>query len=144
MTPAERASLDAAYRATRYVVPALQLVLRIGRSHPDLDAVLQQHGVVAWAFVSAANPRSVALCEHENRARHQNLLDALVAQGLTHFDGLGEPADRNWAPELSVLVLDLSQDAARCLGCQFDQSAVVWGEYGAVAELCWCECVVGA
>ncbi|MBM3115699.1 DUF3293 domain-containing protein [Jeongeupia naejangsanensis] len=139
MDAAERQRLDAAYRATRYVVPALRLGLRIGRHHSDLDAVLLQYGVVAWAFVSAANPRSVALCEHENRARHQNLLDALRWCSLVCFEGAGEPLLPGWAPEPSVLVLGLSQADAVRLGCEFDQHAVVCGVLSSPAVLCWCD-----
>ncbi|AOX99252.1 DUF3293 domain-containing protein [Jeongeupia sp. USM3] len=143
MDAVERQRLEAAYRATRYVVPALQLGLRIGRRHPDLDAVLQQHGVVAWAFVSAANPRSVALCEHENRARHQNLTDTLAQCGVTWFDGIGEPLDAGWAPESSALVLGVSAERATQLGHDFDQYAVVFGELGGAAQLLWCVPVMG-
>ncbi|GHD70046.1 DUF3293 domain-containing protein [Jeongeupia chitinilytica] len=139
MDAAERQRLEAAYRATRYVVPELHLSLRIGRHHPDLDAVLHQHGVVAWAFVSAANPRSVALCEYENRARHQNLLETLHRRGFVCFDGLGEPLLAGWTPEPSVLVLGLSQDEAIRLGRDFDQHAVVHGALQGAALLCWCD-----
>ncbi|WP_432720389.1 DUF3293 domain-containing protein [Jeongeupia wiesaeckerbachi] len=139
MNQAERQRLDAAYRATRYVVPALGLSLRIGLHHPDLDAVLLQHGVVAWAFVSAANPRSVALCEYENRARHQNLLDLLRHRGLVCFEGAGEPLQPGWAPEPSALVLGVSQAGALRLGRDFDQHAVVQGALNGPATLCWCD-----
>ncbi|WP_035055524.1 DUF3293 domain-containing protein [Andreprevotia chitinilytica] len=137
MHSADIQSLEAAYRATRYTVPSLGLVVRIGELHPDMDALLNREGVPGWAFVSAANPRSGALCENENLARHQNLLDQLAASSYVYFEGLGEPATADWTPELSVLILDIERDAALDIARSYEQNAIVYGPPGHEAELLW-------
>ncbi|KAF0811681.1 hypothetical protein IGB42_03839 [Andreprevotia sp. IGB-42] len=137
MPPAISPELAAAYRATRYTVAALGLVLRIGQRHPDLDALLTRRQFDGWAFVAAANPYSGALCEQENRARHQNLLEALATGQHVFFEGMGEPVGSDWQPELSVLILGISRDDALALARYFEQNALVYGRVGDMAELVW-------
>ena len=52
---AQRATLERAYLATAFVAdaPGGCIEIRIGRRHPDLDALLAGHGADAWAFVTA-------------------------------------------------------------------------------------------
>ncbi|SMC22248.1 Protein of unknown function [Andreprevotia lacus DSM 23236] len=135
LDPVRKAELERAYRATRYCVPALQLVLRIGEHSPALDALLRDNGLESWAFISAANPYSGVLCDYENRARHQNLLDALVGQPF--WEGSGEPDSPGWLPEPSVLVLGIARDAALVLAQRFEQNAIVSGKLGEAAALIW-------
>ncbi|GGP19260.1 DUF3293 domain-containing protein [Silvimonas iriomotensis] len=133
------AALNAAYMATRYVVPALGLTLRVGQHSPELDAVLRQHDAHGWMFISACNPYSRAvLCQHENLARHQNLLDALNTAGLVFFEGFGEGDDGQWPAEPSALVLAVDAPAAAAWGQRFEQNAVLSGTLGGAAGLLWC------
>lgn len=136
---AATAAFEAAYRATRYVVPVLGLTLRVGQSHSDLDTVLRQHSATSWMFISACNPWSAAaLCRYENLALHQNLLDAIRAAGLTLFEGVGEADDGQWPAESSVLVLGVDEVIARAWGERFAQNAVLFGRTDEKAQLLWC------
>lgn len=136
---AAKAAFEAAYRATRYVVPVLGLTLRVGQTHPDLDTVLRQHSATSWMFISACNPWSAAaLCRYENLALHQSLLDAIRTAGLTLFEGVGEADDGQWQAEPSALVLGVDEAAARQWGERFSQNAVLFGRVGESAQLLWC------
>ncbi|MBB5190465.1 hypothetical protein HNQ50_001187 [Silvimonas terrae] len=133
------AALNAAYMATRYVIPALGLTLRVGQTSPELDALLRQRHMQGWMFISACNPGSQAvLCQHENLARHQNLLDALKAAQFTFFEGYGEGDDGLWPAEPSALVLGVDESAARMWGQRFEQNAVLFGVQGGAVQLLWC------
>ncbi|GGP24238.1 DUF3293 domain-containing protein [Silvimonas amylolytica] len=133
------AALHAAYVATRYVAPESGLTLRVGQTSPELDTLLRQRGMHNWMFISACNPYSQAvLCQHENLARHQNLLDALKSAGLVLYEGYGEGNDGQWPAEPSALVLGVNESAAIHWGRRYEQNAVLFGECGHAARLLWC------
>ncbi len=133
------AALNAAYVATRYVIPALGLTLRVGQTSSELSTLLRQHRVQGWMFISACNPGSQAvLCQHENLARHQNLLDALKAAQFIFFEGYGAGDDGQWPAEPSALVLDVNETTASAWGQRFDQNAVLFGDLDGVIQLLWC------
>lgn len=128
-----------AYRATRYRVPALGCCIRVGDLQPVVDSALSRLGMTSWAVISACNPYSAAqLCAHENLARHQNLIDALHAQGFRPVEALGEPDEPGWQPEPSLWVPGIDQLAACEWGQRFEQNAVVFGRFGESASLVWC------
>lgn len=137
---ARRATLERAYEATAFVAdaPGGRIEIRIGRRHPDLDALLAGRGVHAWAFVTAWNPASRLLPDAENAVRQQRLRDDLAALRLTSFPGRGVPDRGDWPPEASVLVLGLAEDDARRIGRKHGQNAVVIGACGEAARLVWC------
>src|SRR5262245_40440812 len=75
---AERARLDAAYRATRYLAecpeaPGGRLEIRIDALHPQLDAWLDRVGVSCWSYLSAENPGSQARSAADNAQRTASL-----------------------------------------------------------------------
>jgi hypothetical protein len=60
------------------------------------------------------------------------------ACGMTVFTGRGKPDRGDWIAEESLLILGLDAVGAAALGAAFEQSAVVTGRLGGVAELRWC------
>lgn len=134
------ADLMQAYLNTQFRVetPAGQFTIRIGATSPPLDALLEQHGVRTWAFITAWNPGSRALSDAENHARHAALQFRLEALGLTVLPGIGEGPDGSWPPEESVLVLDIDRTTARDIGSEFGQNAIVVGSSHEPAELLIC------
>jgi hypothetical protein len=135
----EPTALARAYLDTAYCVdhPAGQFSLRIGEPCAALEALLREHGVTAWAFVTACNPRSQPLPPAENAARHAQLLAHVRAAGWTAFAGRGMADSGGWTEE-SLLILGMNDVAAVNLGLAFGQNAVVVGETGAVPRLRWC------
>ncbi len=131
--------LDAAYRATAYQVdgPAGRFTLRIGRVSAEADTLLTQHGVSCWAFVTACNPGSVLLPPETNAMRHAHLVAEVAQRGWPSYPGLGVGDDASWHPEVSLFILGVSEADARALGRSFGQNAVVCGDHGDLARLCW-------
>lgn len=137
----ERARLLPFYLATTYraAAPAGPIDLRIGQPSPALDRLLESLGARTWAFISAANPRSQALPEPENAARHGAFRALVEQRGLRFFAGEGIPDEAGWVAEPSLLIPGLPLDQALELATSFGQNAIVWGERGTPARLAWCE-----
>ncbi|MFT5176580.1 MAG: hypothetical protein ACI8W7_004776 [Gammaproteobacteria bacterium] len=119
-------SLIEAYRAARYEVDVRGKVLVIGLGQPlpaALDAYLLAHDIAIAAFLSAANPRSMALPDQQNSRRHTALLAALSTLGLSWLDANGCDATGQWPSEPSVLALGIERQQAMHIAEQFEQNA---------------------
>jgi hypothetical protein len=112
----------AAYRATIYEIGGIRL--RIGEVNDAVASLLRAARVTTAAIVTAYNPESVALCEAENRAAHENLIHATAAYD-TRSTCATDPTGA-WPPEPGLLVLGITADAAMALGRTFRQNAIVW------------------
>jgi hypothetical protein len=140
MSDARRAALHEAFKATGYVVHAHPLVggrkhvLRVGASHPDLDAALSARGFTCWAFLTAWNPHAKPRPRHVNLRRQRALVALLDARDLQHLPAVGVAEDRSWSEE-SLFVPGLSREEALRIGRLFDQEAVLWGRVDGAAEL---------
>ena len=134
LPPGLSPALAAAYTATDYVVPQLELTLRVGEACPALDAHLAKLTTKTACFISAANPQSRRLSAHQNRQANRQLqaqLRASCQRGVFHGEGRGR--DGEWPPEQSFLVLGLSQKRATELAIAFQQNAYLW--YDSTATL---------
>ena len=125
------------YLDTKYVAdlgPGLKVTIRIGEVCPELDAFLLTHNVTYWSFLTASNPRSIALAEAENNASNARLRSDLTSLGLEIFDGKGIARGGGWC-EKSFLVLGLGKQEGLNLANEYGQLAFVFGSLGEAAEL---------
>ncbi|MEK8051968.1 DUF3293 domain-containing protein [Ideonella sp. DXS22W] len=132
------AALIQAYRETHYEVrPAdtAAFTLHIDQPCAGLRAAHQRHGVACSAFITACNPYSQALDDAANAARQAALLAKLEAQGRRTDAGQGRHPANGWPAEPSLLVYGLGLEAARALGRQLEQNAIVWCGADAVPRL---------
>jgi len=131
----EPATLNA-YRETEYRVFApVPFVLRIDDPSEALLAQHKKHGVECSAFITACNPFSEQASDEAN-ARHQARLAFCLAQRGLKFDhGIGQHPTNGWPGEPSFLVYGLALQAARRLGMECLQSAIVWSGADAVPQL---------
>src|SRR5262245_46636383 len=120
-----------AYEQALYALDAGP-VLRIGVQDPELDHLLDMHGAVTAAFVTAANPRGEARPTVENAAAMAALRASLEWPGLA---GEGRDPAGRWSPEPSVLVLGIPRPQAEALGRRLEQNAIVFVEKGGAPEL---------
>jgi hypothetical protein len=88
--------------------------------------------------LTAYNPASRKLDKEENVRRQRELIDAVRDRGLAFLEGEGIGADTRWPAEPSILILGIESDAARALGRQFGQLAIVVGRAGQPARLVAC------
>ncbi len=125
-----------AYLETDYRVEAdAPLTLRIGVANPALSTLHHAHRVESSAFITACNPFSQAFDSAVNAQRQAALVLELRARKLRFIDGIGLHPSNRWPAEPSQLVLGVSLDAAKELGVQQEQNAIVWCGRDAVPEL---------
>lgn len=130
------AELLAAYLETDYRVGGdAPFVLRIGEESPALKQLHARHGVTASAFITAANPRSQPCSAAFNASRQQQLATELRQRQLAFIEGKGAHPGNGWPPEASYLILGLGLAAARALGEQWEQNAILFCAQDATPRL---------
>lgn len=102
--------------------------IRIGEFNPDIDKLLEKYRGKSWAFITAYNPYSKKLTEKENKIRHDKLLNEL--RDYKTLPGAGKPDNNKWEPEISVLVIDISEQIIDYFAGKYQQKAVVKGKIG--------------
>lgn len=135
-----RETLDLAYRATSYVASepgGQEIRIRVGEESPDLNSLLQAHGVTSCAFLTPCNPRSEPLSDGVNAARLAALRAEMEARGFPYWEGMGVGEGTGWPPEPSLLVFGISRSEAIEMAVRYEQYAFVFGELGGCAELVW-------
>lgn len=120
-------SIVQAYLETEFRVQRDQpFTLKIGSVSDDL---LEEHAsrrVGCSAFLTACNPYSRLLDDAQNRQRQCELAEELSRRSLTFLPGVGQHPSNAWAGEESYLVFGLNLQAAKVLGQQLEQNAIVW------------------
>ena len=111
---------------TIYPAAGENLVFKINKTNATLDLFLQQQHAIAFALLTAWNPRSQLLTVAENRRRNQ-LLRTDVQRYRT-FAAAGVPAaGEDWEPETSFFILNITPDEALLLARKYEQNAFVYG-----------------
>lgn len=100
--------------------------LRVGAISPELAAAHRAQQVTSSAFISACNPFSQLLDEATNAARHVALERQLCQSGLCCLPGVGQHPAKQWPGEASLLVFGITLKAAKTVGNQWEQNAIIW------------------
>ncbi len=125
-----------AHRQTEYrFCGEPKFTLRIDQPSPELLELQQAHRVEGSAFVTAFNPYSQPTDLGVNEQRQLALVRQLRAAGYTVFPGIGQHPSNDWPGEHSCLVLGLDRDAAKGLGAELEQNAIVWSGPDGIPEL---------
>lgn len=138
MSDESRKALAESYMRAEYwveVEPAW--CLHVGQRSSPLDALLTERGAQAWALITAHNPRSQRLPDHENAQRAQALAAAVRRLGYFALRTRARDKSGQWPDEQGLLVLDIRPAEAVELGRRFDQNAILVGRRGAAVELRW-------
>jgi uncharacterized protein DUF3293 len=132
--------LWSAYESTIFCakVDGVTINIEPGRHNSTLDGILESRAVTTWAFITAWNPSSRLLTPEENASRQNRLEADINGLGYEMFTGVGQPAEGNWLPEQSVLILGISKEDAIALGGKYGQLAIVVGQYRQAATLVRC------
>jgi len=125
-----------AYQETDYRVHGDEpFSLTIGKSCPALAAAHKRHRVDCSAYITACNPFSQILDDQVNAERHTGLGLELCQRSLTSIKGIGQHPSNRWPGEASYLIFGLSLEAAKAIGTQLEQNAIVWAGADAVPQL---------
>lgn len=125
-----------AYLETEYLVLGKSpFTLRIGQASAELLAFHRLHGAQCSSFLTAFNPFSQQVDDAVNASRQADLAKELKLRGLAFVEGVGQHPSGNWPGEESFLVLGLKLEAAKLLGRQLEQNALVWADDDAVPQL---------
>lgn len=119
-----------AYLQTDYCfkVDDKEICINIGVKNQDLDNLLEKLNASQWIFITAYNPMSEKYSDQENQNRQNNLIEDIKNQKLKYFFGEGRGQDKNWAPEQSLLVIDIKDQDTLVLIKKYNQKAIVKGE----------------
>jgi hypothetical protein len=125
-----------AYQETQYRVQSdTPFTLQIGVVNDALLDTHKLHRVDCSAFLTACNPYSQIASACDNYVRQHQLANELARRCLRYFPGMGQHPSNEWPGEESFLVLGLNLEAAKKLGEQFGQNAIVWCGATGLAEL---------
>lgn len=126
-----------AYRQAQYRVRGTDgnFDLRIDRPSPDLKALYGAMDVGSAAFLTAYNPLGSAHASEANERAQADLTAKLEDAGVTFLHGIGLDPAGIWDGEPSVLALNVSLPAARLIGEEFGQNAIVWAGGDAIPRL---------
>lgn len=117
------------YSETAFMVPDMGIVIFVGETNPNLDALLRP---TTWAFITACNPYSEQLSDVQNTVLNDLLENDLAEYNV--YPALGRREDWN---EDSFLVLGISKEEATRLAIKYKQNAFVFGKFEEKAELVW-------
>jgi hypothetical protein len=123
-----------AYRSARYRVDGT-FDLTIDQPSAALDAWHLAKGRTCSALITACNPGSQICSDAINQAAATRLETIIRAQGLPLCSTVALDPSAEWPPEHGFLIAGLDQTAAKALGRQFGQNAVVWSGEDAVPRL---------
>lgn len=125
-----------AYEETHYrVFGDAPTTLRIGVANAVLADLHQAFRVDCSAFITAVNPFSELTDEAINARRQATLTEELKGRGLKFIEGMGEHPSGKWPAEPSFLIFGLPLDAAKQIGVQYGQNAIVWCGDNATPQL---------
>jgi hypothetical protein len=126
-----------AFENTNYWVFAEsgQFALRVGEYSDKLNQLYHATNQICGAFVTAYNPYSEQRDDATNRAAQLRLSDHLQALAPLVLDGEGKDPEGKWRGEPSLFALGLDQNAARLIGEQYRQDAIIWVDRDAVPQL---------
>lgn len=115
------------YETAIYEVQAKETFkFKINQYSTDLANILSRNKVTSAAFITAYNPQGKVRTSKENIRFQKELLNKLKFRNLQFFEGSGYDADGAWDSEISALILGIDYEAAKSLGSQFNQLAIVW------------------
>jgi hypothetical protein len=139
-SPLAPSELDAAYRATSYLLHLRgeTIRLRIDQPSPEFNSFLEHVECEQWAFISAVNPGSELLTEAANAGRHRRFLAAVSSQKLVYFAGDAVPDTTTWPIEPGLLLLHIGLEKALTLAREFGQSAILAGQGNDAPRLHYC------
>ena len=122
-----------AYNNTEYQVYNPTMVIKIGIKNQELNDLLRSLNSTTWAYITAFNPYSKSYSKEVNLKRHEELKVKVANYKIFEGEGVGE--DKTWEPEISILVIGISNEESIEIGKYFEQNAILIGDIHGAPEL---------
>ena len=131
------AQLIAHYTQALYRIGATAefITLRIDQYSQSLVQFLAASDQSCAAIISAYNPYSELLSDAENLAAHESLRNSLIHHATPGIESLNIDPSGAWPVEKSFFIPGIDINAAKSLGQQFRQNAIVWIDRDAIPRL---------
>jgi len=128
MAPSFSPDLRVAYERAEYCIyiHGSELKLYVNQASQTLDQLLLEYAVSSAAFITAANPQSVACSDTENAQRHAQLKADIERAGFACLEGEGRDPLGLWPSEHSLLIFGITLDDATELARRHEQNAFVF------------------
>jgi len=125
------------YLATRYQIwiDSALVTLKIGCPSAPLAALMQMTSARNAVYVTACNPGSRIVPLDVNQLAMVRLYEKLAGCSNHIYQGAGIDPTGKWPAEESLLALDVDLPAARLIGKEFRQNAIVWIDSAAMPRL---------
>lgn len=126
------------YAATHYrarIDTTEHITLLIGHYCAPLATLLHTYGSQSAVYITACNPLSQTTPPGENQLASTRLYERLFHHSSYVYPGESIDPTGKWPAEASYLALDLNPAAARKLGREFSQNAIVWVGADAIPRL---------
>ncbi|MGB6242105.1 MAG: DUF3293 domain-containing protein [Castellaniella sp.] len=137
-SPSAASALAQAYTNALYRIDtAPALLIRIGRTHPELARLHQQHHCRNSLILSACNPRSRRLRPAANARRMRALRQAIQVLGFSCLPATGLDPQGLWPDEASLWIPGLPLSIGLILARRFRQNALVECPADTMARLVW-------
>ena len=121
------------YRA--WIETTEHITLLIGHYCAPLATLLHTYGSQSAVYITACNPLSQVTPPEENQLANTRLYEQLFHHSGYVYPGESIDPTGEWPTEASYLALDLNPAAARKIGREFSQNAIVWVGADAIPRL---------
>jgi len=124
-----------AYQQSEYrlIWPEIQIFLE--QTNAELDTLLIDNNCFEACLITAYNPRSERLNDHENQKRQGELLDWLKAENYRWIKGKSIDPNGDWPEEEQLLILGMRKKVGGDLARLYEQNAFVYLVIGQITEL---------
>lgn len=122
------------YSSAVYEAYEPHIILRVWEASKDLDALLSEHHVIEWAFITPYNPYPETLTDEVNLTRLWELQVMVSIYKTFLWEWRGDE-DHPCTPERSLLIIGITRSEAVRIGDFFHQKAILTGVRGGPVEL---------
>lgn len=133
-----------AYLSAYYYILKLDTYLIANDYNTELDTYLSENNFKTWALITAYNPKSVVMCDEENKANNLNLKNDLGKYFLLNTKSgskkeLFKERNKETKPdkfeEYGFIAFNIPKNIAINLASKYNQNAILFGEINKKSEL---------
>ena len=126
-------TLKDTYLKAYYYIIELDTSIIADELNHQLDNYLQKNNHTSWAIITAYNPKSIVLCEQENKSNNENLKNDLKNYKFLNTKSGSNSSD--WGIEYGFIIFNITKERSLKIAKKYNQNAILFGEQHKKAEL---------